>query len=352
MVSFWQFAAEYGLFFLKTLTILIAIALLFAAIAQAKQEKKEDTGKLSLDYLNDKYEQLEEQMNASLLSEAAFEKWQKQQQKAQKEKDKSAKKGTDDDDSKPRVFVIEYIGDMHANGVELLADKITAILLKAQPERDEVILKLESPGGVVHGYGLAASQLMRLTAKNISLTVCVDKVAASGGYMMACTANKIIAAPFAVLGSIGVVAQLPNIHRLLKKHDIDVETLTAGEFKRTLTVIGENTEKGRQKMQEDIDDTHELFKSFVKDNRPQLDIDRLATGEIWYGQQAQSLQLIDEIATSDDYIFAAVKRADVYVIDWKIKPTLTEKLGLQIQLGVKRAITEISERALSRLPFH
>lgn len=350
MVSFWQFLAEYGLFLLKTVTILIAIVFLFASIAQAKQEKKEDGGKLSLDYLNDKFDTLEEQLNSSLLNEHEFEKWQKERQKAHKAKEKLAKKGASDTD-KPRVFVVEYSGDMHANGVDMLADKITAILLKAKPT-DEVVLKLESPGGVVHGYGLAASQLMRLTAQNIPLTVCVDKVAASGGYMMACTANKIIAAPFAVLGSIGVVAQLPNIHRLLKKHDIDVETLTAGEFKRTLTVIGENTEKGRQKMQEDIDDTHDLFKAFVKENRPQLDIDRLATGEIWYGQQALSLQLIDEVATSDDYIFAAVKRADVYAVDWKIKPTLTEKLGLQIQQGVKRAITELSERALSRLPLH
>lgn len=349
MVSWAQFFAEYGLFLLKTLTILIAIAIVISLIANAKHDKKNEHGKLNVDYLNDKYRQLEEQLNLSLMSSAEFDKWQKQQQKEEKQKEKAAKKGQETE--KSRVFVLEYSGDMHASGVDILADKITAILLKAQPERDEVVLKLESPGGVVHGYGLAASQLKRITSKNIPLTICIDKVAASGGYMMACTATKIIAAPFAVLGSIGVVAQLPNIYRLLKKHDIDVETLTAGEYKRTLTVIGENTEKGRQKMQEDIDETHQLFKDFVKINRPQLDIERLATGEIWYGQQAQALQLIDDIATSDEYLFDAVKRAEVYFIDWKVKQTLAEKLGLHVQMGVKKALEQVSERLFQQKPL-
>lgn len=350
MVSFWQFVAEYGLFLLKTITILAAFGILIGLITSAKQDKKDTQGKLSVDFLNDKFKQLEEQLNANLMTSAEFEKWQKQLQKEEKQKEKQNKK-SNETDGKARVFVIEFEGDMYANGVEELADKISAILLKARPQIDEVVLKLESPGGVVHGYGLAASQLLRLRSANIKLTICVDKVAASGGYMMACTANHIVAAPFAVLGSIGVVAQLPNIHRLLKKNDIDVETLTAGEYKRTLTVIGENTEKGRQKMQEDIDDTHDLFKQFVKTNRPQLDIERIATGEIWYGQQAVALQLIDELATSDDYILAATKRADVYQIEWKVKPTLVEKLGLQVQLGVKKAIDQCSERLFNSLPF-
>ena len=108
-------------------------------------------------------------------------------------------------------------------------------------------------------YGLAASQMQRIRDKKLKLTVCVDKVAASGGYMMAVVADKIIAAPFAVLGSIGVLAQVPNFHRLLKKHDVDFEMLTAGKYKRTLTMFGENTDKGREKFQEDIEDTHVLF---------------------------------------------------------------------------------------------
>ena len=112
----------------------------------------------------------------------------------------------------------------------------------------------------------------------IGMNATFDKVAASGGYMMACIGDRILSAPFAVLGSIGVVAQIPNLHRLLKKHDVDYEVLTAGEYKRTLTVFGENTDKGRQKFQEDLELTHVLFKDFVSRYRPQLDIDQVLGG--------------------------------------------------------------------------
>nr|EKY1915938.1 protease SohB [Cronobacter sakazakii] len=190
---------------------------------------------------------------------------------------------------------------------------------------DEVLVRLESPGGVVHGYGLAASQLQRLRERQIPLTIAVDKVAASGGYMMACVANNIVAAPFAIIGSIGVVAQIPNFNRLLKRNDIDIELHTAGQYKRTLTLLGENTEEGREKFREDLNETHHLFKEFVHSMRPSLDIDAVATGEHWYGVQAKEKGLVDEISTSDDLIIARMAEREVVSLRYMQRKRLMDR---------------------------
>lgn len=227
--------------------------------------------------------------------------------------------------------------------------EIDAILALANPQKDEVLLKLESPGGIVHGYGLAASQLQRLKSHQIPLTVAVDQVAASGGYMMACVANKIVAAPFAVIGSIGVVAQVPNIHRLLKKHDIDVDVMTAGEYKRTVTLVGENTEKGKQKFQQELEETHQLFKQFVAEHRPQLNMDEVATGEHWFGQQALKLNLVDEIATSDDLILSAVKNKEVIEVIYRQKKKLAQRVGEQVESSAENLVMKLIHKHRSSL---
>ncbi|WP_122679480.1 protease SohB, partial [Pseudomonas viridiflava] len=217
--------------------------------------------------------------------------------------------------------------DIKASATESMRHEITALLTLAT-DKDEVVLRLESGGGMVHSYGLASSQLARIRQAGIPLTICIDKVAASGGYMMACIGNKIISAPFAILGSIGVVAQLPNVNRLLKKHDIDFEVLTAGEYKRTLTVFGENTEKGREKFQQDLDITHDLFKNFVASYRPQLSIDEVATGEVWLGMAALDKQLVDELKTSDEYLAERAKDADVFHLHYVQRKSLQERMGM------------------------
>ncbi len=226
--------------------------------------------------------------------------------------------------TKPRVYVLDFKGSMDAHEVSSLREEITAVVTMAKPE-DQVILRLESPGGVVHGYGLASSQLQRLRDKNIPLTVAVDKVAASGGYMMACVANKIVAAPFAILGSIGVVAQIPNFNRFLKSKDIDIELHTAGQYKRTLTLLGENTEEGRQKFREDLNETHDLFKEFVKRMRPTLNIDEVATGEHWYGMQAQEKGLVDEVGTSDELLLSLINEREVVSVRFMQRKKLMDR---------------------------
>lgn len=243
--------------------------------------------------------------------------------------------------------MLDFQGDVQASGVNALRKEIDAILALANSEKDEVLLKLESPGGVVHGYGLAASQLQRLKNTKLRLNIAVDKVAASGGYMMACVADKISSAPFAVIGSVGVVAQVPNIHRLLKKHDIDVDVMTAGEYKRTVTFVGENTAKGKQKFQQELDETHRLFKQFVAQHRPQLDIDQIATGEHWFGQQAIELHLIDEIATSDDLILASVKDKQVIEVKYQQKKKLAQRVGEQMESSLERLAAKLLHKTRS-----
>lgn len=310
-----SFISEYGLFLLETVTMVIAIIVTLAGIlALTSKDKGEDT--LKIIPLHKKYRESKDKIMAKVLDKKAL-KVHKKQQKADKEKDK--------DKSKPSVYVLDFHGDIKASAVESLRKEITAVLSVAT-KKDTVMVKIESGGGTVNSYGLAASQLQRIRNRKIPLVACVDKVAASGGYLMASVANKIIAAPFAIIGSIGVVAQLPNIHRWLKKHDIDVELITSGEFKRTLTVLGENTDKGRKKFNEDLDAIHHVFKDHINDNRAQVAIEKVATGEHWLAKDAFSLNLVDKLYTSDEYINDMIETHHVYEVKYKTKPSLVQKL--------------------------
>ena len=240
--------------------------------------------------------------------------------------------------------MLNFDGDIRANATDNLREEVSVVLGQAR-EGDEVLVRVESPGGLVHGYGLAASQLQRFRDAKVPLTVAVDKVAASGGYMMACVADRILAAPFAVLGSIGVLAQLPNFHRLLQKHDIDFELLTAGEYKRTLTMFGENTDKGREKFVEELEETHTLFKDFVGTNRPSLDIAKVATGEVWYGSRALEEGLVDELCTSDDFVQKRLQDWDVLELRFVHKKNWQEKLGLAAEGAIERTLLRWWQRA-------
>ena len=228
-----------------------------------------------------------------------------------------------------KIFVLDFKGDIQASAVDTLREEITLILATAKAGHDRVIVRLESAGGMVHGYGLAAAQLVRLRDAGFHVTICVDKVAASGGYMMACIANEIVSAPFAVVGSIGVVAQVPNFNRLLKQHNVDFELYTAGQYKRTVTMFGENTAEGKAKFEEELQQTHVLFKHFIEKYRPQLNVEKVATGEHWYGEDARELNLVDKLQTSDEYLLSLLSQHDVYVINTRKRPTFGEKLGLQ-----------------------
>lgn len=317
-----EFIFEYGMFLAKFGTVLlVVVGLIVVVLIFILRARSGGDEHLDVRNINQKFEHMQLMLESAILSKKQF----KQSIKDAKARHKKEEKKSDENDERRRIFVLDFKGDIRASEVASLREEISS-LLTITKEGDEVVVQVESGGGTVHGYGLAASQLRRIRDRNIKLTVSVDKVAASGGYMMACVAQHIIAAPFAILGSIGVLAQIPNFNKLLKKHDIEFEQIAAGKYKRTLTMFGENTDADRDKLKEELEETHVLFKEFVKENRDKVDIEKIATGEHWYGKQALELGLIDEIITSDDYLSTASKDADIYAIEYVRKKPMLEKI--------------------------
>ncbi len=337
----------YGLFLAKTVTIVIAIVAVVVIVVNVAQRKRGQSGQLKLTDLSEGYREMKNDMVLAKMQHHEQKLWHKAQKKKEKQETKNAKQrakqGLKEDSGKATLYVLDFKGSMDAGEVASLREEITAVMAVASP-RDEVLVRLESPGGVVHGYGLAASQLRRLRQKGIRLTVAVDKVAASGGYMMACVADRIVAAPFSIIGSIGVVAQIPNFNRLLKRNNIDVELHTAGEYKRTLTLFGENTEQGREKFREDLNETHVLFKQFVHEMRPSLDIDAVATGEHWFGTQALEKGLIDSIGTSDDLIVAEMEKYEVISVRYSRRKKMMDRFTQSAAASVEGLLLKLWQR--------
>ncbi|MGE0385776.1 MAG: protease SohB [Gammaproteobacteria bacterium] len=301
---------DYLLFAAQATTILALFAAAIAvAVAGAQRIRAHAPVRLQISSVNDRLEATRMALARAMQPEREYK-------ALVEERKKRIKARAQATEARRRVFVLDFNGDLRASAVASLREEISAALAVARAA-DEIVVRVESAGGTVHGYGLAASQLDRIRARGIRLTVAVDKVAASGGYMMACVADRIIAAPFAIVGSIGVVAQIPNVNRLLKKHDVDFELHTAGEHKRTLTVFGENSDAARAKFRDELEDAHRLFKEFIAGHRPAVDIAAVGTGEHWYGQRALGLNLVDELRTSDDYLHAAASGADVYELRWQ-----------------------------------
>lgn len=326
-----EFLADYGLFLLKAVTIVVAIGLVVGLIASAGQKQKSNLPKLI--NLNKKLSKVKEHFEDQTIDKKVL----KKKRKESKKEEKSEKA------DKPICYVMDFHGDIKASQVEQFKHDVTA-LISLEQDIDEVIVRLESGGGMVHQYGYAAAQIERLRAKGIRVTVCVDRVAASGGYMMACVADQVVAAPFAVLGSIGVIAQVPNVHRLLKKNDIDFEVHTAGEYKRTLTVFGENTDKAREKFKDDLNEVHVMFKEFVSKYRPELDVVKVANGDVWYGNQAKEMGLIDRIETSDGYLLESSLTKTLIQIKHEPKKTVAKKLGLGAQAALEKAGENLIEK--------
>lgn len=335
-----EFLLDYITFFAKTITIIIAVLIpLIAITAIASKQRQHQKEYLDVTHLNHRLEEMSNAIDALHMPKKEF----KERIKKRKKERKSTAKKSAEDSKRKRVYVCDFEGDMEASNIDRLRVEITAVLT-LDPLPDEVVVKVESRGGVVHGYGLAASQLTRIKDKKIPLTISVDKVAASGGYLMACVADKIIAAPFAIVGSVGVLAQIPNFHRVLKKQDIEYQEFTAGEYKRTVGMFSEPTEKGQAKFKEEIEDVHELFKDFVKSNRSQIDVDKIATGEHWYGMRALELRLVDELRTSDDYLLEASKEAEIYEVKFVRKKKITDRFSHGMTALVASILRKNSEQ--------
>ncbi len=345
-----DFLFELGLFAAKTGLVVVALIIIMVAMVYFGSRGRSPKRYLDIEKINDRLLNNQRALQSQILGKKEFKSLLKTDKKRLAERKKlglseaaklhpasgtnpvsdlsgSAPSQPDAAVDGKTVFVIDFEGDLRAEGVESLREEVTTILGVATPT-DEVVVRLESPGGIVIGYGLGAAQLRRIRDKGIPLTICVDKVAASGGYMMACVGTRILAAPFAIIGSVGVVAAFANFHRILDKHNVDYHEVTAGEFKRTVSIFGEITPQGYEKFKAQIQDTHGLFKSFVQSNRPQLKVDEISTGEYWYGMQALQLNLVDELITSDDYLLKAHdEHAEILHIKLHTRQNLMERLS-------------------------
>jgi len=384
-----EFLFDYLGFLAKTATVVVAALIVISAVAAAGAHRAmrgaRPAGHIEVVPLNERLMDMRRTVEEAALPAAAIKKRRRQDAKArkrhrkeearkEKQRTKSAAEpgasappatvppkpdeapateaADESQEPKPdevdrRVFVLDFNGDLDASAVESLRREISAVL-GAAGGGDEVLVRVESAGGAIHAYGLAASQLARVRGHGVQLTVAVDKVAASGGYLMAAVADRILAAPFAVVGSIGVVAQIPNVHRLLKKHDVDVEVHTAGRFKRTLDMLGENTEQGREKLREELEDAHALFQEYVGNWRPALDLNAVSTGEAWYGQRAMQRALVDELVTSDEYLMKACDKADVFEVSWVEAKRPIERLLGQAATALGKSVGKVLDGLLDK----
>jgi serine protease SohB len=330
-----EILTDYLIFLLKVFTIALAITIPLLIVIGTSKGKSQSRGKLSITNLSNKFEEMGNAVKGSVMNTKELKKFNKEISKDKKKKDKG--KDKDKDNETDSVFVLNFKGDIQASEVEKLKQEVNAILL-SDTECREVVIRVESGGGSAYAYGLCAAELKRLVDNEINLTVCIDKVAASGGYLMSCVATKIIAAPWAIVGSIGVIAQLPNFHRLLKKNSIDFEMHTAGAFKRTLTTLGENTDEGREKFKSDLEDLHLIFKNFVKEQRPQVDTEIVATGETWQGEDAVKVGLVDSLETSDNYLVSLSKDAKLFELEFVEKKNLTERFAISMQIVIEKSL--------------
>jgi len=339
---------QYGLFLAKVLTVVVALGAL-AAIVIGLARRTRPPDQIQVRHMNEKYENMSRTIMRAVMPKKMF-------RRELKERKKELKRTPHP--SRRRLFVLDFHGDIRASAIASLREEVTAVLTLAGTD-DEVVLRLENAGGLVHGHGLAASQLMRIRHRGIPLTVAVDKIAASGGYLMASVANRVLAAPFAIIGSIGVLAQVPNFHRLLDSHGIDFEQVKAGPYKRSVTLFGPVTEDDRARLREEVEETHRLFKEFVAGNREALDVERVATGEHWYGARAVELGLVDDLVTSDDYLLRASEDADLYEVTYTARKPFADRLSAALTRAADRRLAAPgvagavagSEPAVSHLSF-
>ncbi len=341
-----ELLAQFGLFLAKAATVVVAIGLAAALVAGAARRSRSGGRRGTPPQvvpLNREYRRMAAAFEQAALPRKTVRARRKADKAERKARDKNERRrlASGGEGGRRRVFVLDFKGDLRASGVDALREEVTMVLAVAA-ERDEVVVRLENSGGAAHGHGLGASQLARIRAHGIALTVTVDRVAASGGYMMACVADRILAAPFAIVGSIGVFAAIPNLHRLLEARGVDVEQFQAGEFKLTVTMLGKNTDAGRAKLQDQLDNIHKLFRDFVAEYRPSLDMERVATGEFWHGRDALDLNLVDELRTSDDYLYETSREADLFHVRGAGRPRLRHRLAELAELAVDRCSLHLS----------
>lgn len=323
-----QTLLEFTSFALRVLLLTAALAFILVLIGRALAAASRSVPRTIVRKYRTTLQQHAAPFRRAAWNKSRLKSYVKEQSLAQKQRKKT---------ELPALWVLNFKGDIRASEGETLTKEITSVLSVASPE-DEVLVRLNSTGGSVIGYGLAAAHLDRIRDKGLRLTIAVDEAAASGGYLMAAVADEILTAPFAVIGSIGVIATIPNAKKLLEDKGIKILEFTAGEFKRTVTPFSDVTPEREQKLLEQLADIHVLFKDFVSVRRPTLSIDDVATGEYWYGARAVENGLADRLITSDEWLLEKLETHEIYTVQ-TIKPGM--KIGehlMRLRTSVVRAL--------------
>lgn len=244
--------------------------------------------------------------------------------------------------------VLRFEGDTMATGRQDFARMVDEVLHNKE-RIQRVIVVVNSPGGGVSVYGQMFAGMERMRNAGVDVTACVDTYAASGGYLMSVPAQRIIAAPFAMVGSIGVVSEFMNFNKLLRRLGVEPMTITAGELKRTVTPLSEVTEENKAAYKAQLEAIHRQFIAVVKKYR-EVDADRVCTGNHWTAAESVELKLnlVDGLATSQEYLFEANQTEDLVTISKLQNPYEKSVLGLARRF-IHLVADEVSERFSGRL---
>lgn len=232
------------------------------------------------------------------------------------------------------AVLLSFNGDINATEV-IEFGRAVSMIVQMKDLVSEVYIIINSGGGVVNGYGLLASEIERLHYSEIETYALIDQVAASGGYMAACVANHVVAAPFAYIGSIGVVSEMPNFNQILSDNGINIEQHTAGKSKRTVTPLGKITDEDRNEFKKKLERIHRSFINHVSHYRNINDADEnknsiIFSGDYWIAEETVELELglVDEISTSQEFLLDKMKEYNIIEITFQENKTKKSKLSL------------------------
>jgi protease-4 len=239
------------------------------------------------------------------------------------------------------IAVIDVKGDI------LSSEKVVKEIEKYDEDSSvrAIVLRVNSPGG-----GIAQSQEIYKAVKEADkeIIASLGSVAASGGYYISCGADRIIANPGTITGSIGVITTFPKYHQLLKKIGVEWEVIKSGEHKDIGSPYRDMTVEEKRLFQDVIDDLFDQFVEVVSVERdiPKEEVLKLADGRIFSGNQAHELGLVDEIGTFSDAIRIAGERGGIEGKPRVIRPKKKEYKLLDLLLKTADRVTSVENESI------
>ncbi len=248
----------------------------------------------------------------------------------------------------PRLAVLRFQGlrDLNASGDQRLSEAIDEVLVN-RDHFEEAVVIIDSPGGTTHGYGHAYALLERLSASGLKVTACIDRIGASGGYLMALPADRILAGPFAIVGSVGVVAGIPNVKRLLEEKGVSYRLFVAGDKKRVVHFADDDGPEVREYMDEKLAGIHTQFLQAVEKHRgDRVKLDEVRSGDHWSAEESveKGLGLVDELQTSAEYLLERNREVALVMIERRVD--ITERFAGYLAARLSARVASLFTRWL------